>query len=58
MAELRWPGRLNASAELAGISPADPAIAIRHFHPGHTMAGVVLYLPECAQSPSFSPFCE
>lgn len=56
MAELRWPGRLSATADLAGICPADPAIAIRQFHPGHTMAGVLLCLPECALRPSFRPF--
>lgn len=45
MAELRWPGRLSASADLAGICPAHPDIAIRQYRPGNSTAGVLLYLP-------------
>ena len=55
MAELRRPGRLSASADLAGICPADPAIAIPQFHPGHITAGVLLYLKEGALRARFSP---
>ena len=55
MAKLRRPGRLSTSADLAGISPADPAIAIRQFHPGHTMAGVLLYPPDGALRARFNP---
>lgn len=48
MAELRRPGRLRASAHPAGKGPAHPDIAIRQYRPGHTTAGVLLYLPVSA----------